>query len=82
MHYPAHRVLLSELRAFEYGTVGGSCRAKMRARSGALYDTVITLALAWCAALVGLPLPMWERVSLGNQLALEVKSARYGIIKL
>ena len=29
VQYPAHRVLLSELRAFEYGAVGGAGRAKM-----------------------------------------------------
>ena len=69
VQYPAHRVLLSELRAFEYGAVGGSGRAKMGARSGAHDDVVIALALAWFAAPEGAPTPMRERVLLGSQLA-------------
>ena len=65
LQYPAHRVLLSELRAFEYGAAGGSGRAKMGARSGAHDDVVIALALAWFAAPEGAPPPMRERVLLG-----------------
>ena len=68
LQYPAHRVLLSELRAFEYGAAGGSGRAKMGARSGAHDDVVIALALAWFAAPEGAPPPMRERVLLGSQI--------------
>ena len=70
VQYPAHRVLLSELRAFEYGAVGGSGRAKMGARSGAHDDVVIALALAWFAAPECAPAPMRERVMLGSQVGL------------
>ena len=68
VQYPAHRVLLSELRGFEYGALGSSGRAKMGARSGAHDDVVIALALAWWAAPEGAPAPMRERVLLGSQL--------------
>ena len=68
VQYPAHRVLLSELRAFEYGAVGGSGRAKMGARSGAHDDVVIALALAWFAAPEGAPAPLRERMMLGSQI--------------
>ena len=68
VQYPAHRVLLSELRAFEYGAAGGSGRAKMGARSGAHDDVVIALALAWFAAPECAPAPMRERVLLGSQI--------------
>ena len=70
LQYPAHRVLLSELRGFEYGTAGASGRAKMGAKSGAHDDTVIALALAWWAAPEGPPPPMRQRVLLGSQLGL------------
>ena len=68
VQYPAHRVLLSELRAFEYGAVGGAGRAKMGARSGAHDDVVIALALAWFAAPECAPAPMRERMMLGSQI--------------
>ena len=68
LQYPPHRVLLSELRAFEYGAAGGSGRAKMGARAGAHDDVVIALALAWFAAPEGAPVPMRERILLGSQL--------------
>ena len=70
LQYPAHRVLLSELRGFEYGTAGASGRAKMGAKSGAHDDTVIVLALAWWAAPEELPPPMRPRVLLGSQLGI------------
>ena len=76
VQYPAHRVLLSELRAFEYGAVGGSGRAKMGARSGAHDDVVIALALAWFAAPEGAPVPMRERVLLGSQIGARSRSTR------
>jgi len=57
LQYPAHRVLLSELRGFEYG-----------ARSGTHDDVVIALALAWFAAPEGPPPPLRERILLGSQL--------------
>ena len=73
VQYPAHRVLLSELRAFEYGAVGGSGRAKMGARSGAHDDVVIALALAWFAAPEGAPVPMRDRVLLGSQMGVGIR---------
>ncbi len=68
LQYPAHRVLLSELRGFEYGAMGSTGRAKMGARSGAHDDVVIALALAWFAAPEGAPPPLRDRVLLGSQL--------------
>ena len=68
VQFPAHRVLLSELRGFEYGAVGSSGRARMGARSGAHDDVVIALALAWWAAPEGAPAPVRERILLGSQL--------------
>jgi len=68
VQYPPHRVLLSELRGFEYGEVGRSGRAKMGARSGAHDDVVIALALAWWAAPEGAPTPVRERILLGSSL--------------
>jgi len=68
VQYPPHRVLLSELRAFEYGDTGPSGRAKMGARTGAHDDTVIALALAWWAAPEADPLPLKDRLLLGSQL--------------
>ena len=68
VQYPAHRVLLSELRAFEYGEVGRSGRARMGARSGAHDDVVIALALAWWAAPEGQVVPVRERILLGSSL--------------
>jgi hypothetical protein len=70
VQYPAHRVLLSELRGFEYGAAGSSGRAKMGARSGAHDDVVIALALAWWAAPECAPPPMRERMMLGSQLGI------------
>ena len=75
LQYPAHRVLLSELRGFEYGTAGASGRAKMGAKSGAHDDTVIALALAWWAAPEGPPPPMRHRVLLGSQLGIVRRAA-------
>ncbi len=68
LQYPNHRVLLSELRGFEYGASGSSGRASMGARSGAHDDVVIALALAWFGAPEGAPPPLRERVLLGSQL--------------
>jgi len=72
VQYPAHRVLLSELRGFEYGAVGASGKARMGARmgarSGAHDDVVIALALAWWAAPEGAPAPIRDRILLGSQL--------------
>ena len=68
VQYPPHRVLLSELRGFEYGAVGASGKARMGARSGAHDDVVIALALAWWAAPEGAPAPIRERILLGSQL--------------
>jgi hypothetical protein len=68
VQYPPHRVLLSELRGFEYGEVGRSGRAKMGARSGAHDDVVIALALAWWAAPEGQVVPVRERILLGSSL--------------
>jgi len=68
VQYPPHRVLLSELRGFEYGAVGASGKARMGARSGAHDDVVIALALAWWAAPEGAPAPVRERILLGSQL--------------
>ncbi len=70
VQYPAHRVLLSELRGFEYGAVGGTGRAKMGARSGAHDDVVIALALAWWAAPECAPPPMRQRIMLGSQMGI------------
>ena len=70
VQYPPHRVLLSELRAFEYGAAGAAGRAKMGARAGAHDDVVIALALAWFAAPEAPPPPMRERILLGSQLGL------------
>ena len=70
LQYPPHRVLLSELRAFEYGAAGSSGRAKMGAKAGAHDDVVIALALAWFAAPECAPAPMRERVLLGSQLSI------------
>ena len=70
VQYPPHRVLLSELRGFEYGAVGASGKARMGARSGAHDDVVIALALAWWAAPEGAPAPVRERILLGSQLGL------------
>ena len=75
LQYPAHRVLLSELRGFEYGTARASGRAKMGAKSGAHDDTVIALALAWWAAPEGPPPPMRQRVLLGSQLGMVRRAA-------
>ena len=68
VQYPPHRVLLSELRAFEDGEVGRSGRATMGARSGAHDDVVIALALAWWAAPEGQVVPVRERILLGSSL--------------
>ena len=70
VQYPAHRVLLSELRAFEYGASGASGRAKMGARSGAHDDVVIALALAWWAAPEGEIVPLRERILFGSRLGM------------
>ena len=70
LQYPAHRVLLSELRGFEYGAAGGAGRAKMGAKSGAHDDVVIALALAWFAAPECAPPPMRQRILLGSQLGI------------
>ena len=75
VQYPPHRVLLSELRGFEYGEVGRSGRAKMGARSGAHDDVVIALALAWWAAPEGAPAPVRERVLLGSSLGVGRRGA-------
>ena len=53
--YPPHKALLSELRGFEYGTVGASGRARMAARGSGHDDTVMALALAWYCAPEGAP---------------------------
>ena len=70
VQFPAHRVLLSELRAFEYGAAGSSGRPGMGARAGAHDDVVIALALAWWAAPEGEAAPIRERVLLGSQIGL------------
>jgi hypothetical protein len=71
VQYPAHRVLLSELRGFEYGAAGAAGRAKMGARSGAHDDVVIALALAWWAAPECAPAPMRQRIMLGSQIGVQ-----------
>ena len=48
VQYPAHRVLLSELRAFEYGAVGGAGRAKIGARSGAKESCLFAFGSMTC----------------------------------
>ena len=73
LQYPAHRVLLSELRAFEYGAVGGSGPGEDGGRGrGRMMMWVIALALAWFAAPEGAPVPMRERVLLGSQLGASI----------
>jgi len=67
LQYPAHRVLLAELRGFEYGEVGRSGRPGMGARPWAHDDTVIALALAWWAAPEADAVPLPARVLLGSQ---------------
>lgn len=66
--FPAHRVLLAELRGFEYGAIGSSGRARMNARSGGHDDTVMALALAWHAAPPSAPEAPAARVLLGSRL--------------
>jgi len=68
--YPAHRALLTELRAFEYGPPGPSGRAPMAARGGGHDDIVMALALAWHGAPTGAPPPPSEVILLGSQAGL------------
>jgi hypothetical protein len=53
--YPNHRVLLNELRGFEYQGATSAGRHRMAARRGGHDDTVMALALAWYSAPEGGP---------------------------
>ena len=53
--YPYHRVLLRELRGFEYGGATAGGRHRMAAKGGGHDDTVMALALAWYGAPDGPP---------------------------
>ena len=66
--FPAHRALLAELRAFEYGLVGQSGRPRMGARPGAHDDTVMGLALAVFAAPDGAPVALGSQILLGSSV--------------
>ena len=66
--YPAHRVLLKELRSFEYlgQTAGG--RHRMAAAGSGHDDTVMALALAWMAAPDGAPAAPASVLIMGSSL--------------
>lgn len=67
--YPSHRVLLSELRQFEYlGNAGASGRARMGASGRGHDDVVMSLALAVYAAPASAPVPLSSRLLLGSGL--------------
>ncbi len=66
--YPAHRVLLSELRSFEYlGSAGSSGRTRMGASGRGHDDVVMSLALAVYAAPASAPVALSSRLLLGSQ---------------
>ena len=67
--FPAHRVLLGELRAFEYlGNAGASGRTRTGARGSGHDDTVMSLALAVYAAPESAPTPLGSQILLGSQV--------------
>jgi len=67
--YPAHRVLLSELRSFEYlGSAGSSGRSRMGASGRGHDDIVMALALAVFCAPEAAPVPLASQIILGSQL--------------
>jgi len=67
--YPAHRVLLSELRSFEYlRSAGASGRSRMGASGRGHDDIVMALALAVFCAPEAAPLPLASQIILGSQL--------------
>lgn len=66
--FPAHRILLSELRSFEYlGHAGPTGKTRTGARGSGHDDTVIALALAVWAAPDGAPPPLGSQILLGSQ---------------
>ena len=66
--YPAHRVLLSELRGFEYlGNAGSSGRTRTGASGRGHDDVVMSLALAVYCAPESAPTPLASRILLGSQ---------------
>ena len=66
--YPAHRVLLGELRSFEYlGNAGPTGRTRTGARGSGHDDVVMALALAVYAAPESAPVALGSQVLLGSQ---------------
>ena len=74
--YPAHRVLLGELRSFEYlGNAGPSGRTRTGARGNGHDDVVMALALAVYAAPESAPVALGSQILLGSS----VGGARRGV---
>ena len=68
--YPAQRVLLSELRGFEYGRDTTSGRPRMAAAGSGHDDMVMALALAWFCAQRGAPASPRDLIMLGSAIGL------------
>ena len=67
--YPAHRVLRSELRSFEYlGSAGSSGRSRMGTSGRGHDDIVMALALAIFCAPEAAPVSLASQIILGSQL--------------
>lgn len=67
--FPAHRVLLSELRSFEYlGSVGASGRSRTGASGRGHDDTVMSLALAVYGAPDAAPVALASQLLLGSSV--------------
>ena len=67
--YPAHRVLLGELRSFEYlGNAGPTGRTRTGARGSGHDDVVMALALAVYAAPESAPVALASQVLLGSSV--------------
>jgi hypothetical protein len=67
--YPNHRVLLNELRSFEYQGATSSGRHRMAARGGGHDDTVMALALAWYSAPVTCQAAPSSTILLGSSIS-------------
>jgi hypothetical protein len=67
--YPAHPVLLKELRGFEYGQSSSTGRHRMAAAGAGHDDIVMALALAWWSAPDAVAVAPAARMMVGSQLA-------------